>query len=49
MGHNLKDNRIKVRVRDSCSVGYVERRISRRGVRHIMAIGLRSTVHKKRR
>lgn len=47
MDHNLKGSRIKVRVRENCSIGYVERSISR-GISHrIKVVGLISTVYMK--
>jgi len=47
MGHNLVGSRIKVRVRDSCSVVYVEASISG-GISHcIRLVGLRYMVHRK--
>ena len=49
MGHNLEGSRIKVRVKDSYSVGYVARSISIRIVPRIRVVSLISIVHKKHR
>ena len=47
MGHNLEGNKTKVRVKDSCSVGYAERRISIRIDHCTWVVGLISIVHWK--
>lgn len=47
MGHNLEGRKVKVMVRDSCSVGYMARKTST-GISHcIGVVGLKDIVHRK--